>query len=191
MARHILAILVCLLLFTGSGSFCVAREQKQESLPKVIAGLPFAGAKKFEDPRLGLGITYENEGASLTLLIYNAGHKEIPQGLDSELLREQFEQAKADVQEAVRQGIWGKASLEREGVVQMGSHEPTVSAREAAFELSKGDIVLGSYIYMTAGNNFLFKVRYTVPRSGGEFKGPSPETISKEVGDLISSWIRR
>lgn len=191
MARHVLAALVCLLLLTGSGSLYVARAQKQEGLPKVIAGLPFAGAKKFEDPRLGLGITYEKEGASLTLLIYSAGHKEIPQGIDSALLREQFEQSKADIQEGVRQGIWSKASLEREGVVQLGSHEPTISAREAVFELSKGDIVLRSYIYMTAGNNSLFKVRYTVLRSGGEFKGPSPETVAKEIGDMLSSWISR
>lgn len=191
MTRYLARALISVLLFLLSGPYYIAKAQQQDTLPKIIAGLPFKDAKKFEDPRLGLGVTYENEGASLTLFIYNAGQKEIPTGIDGSVLREQFEQSKGDVQEAVRQNMLDKAALEREGVAHLGSHEPTVPVREAVFELKKGNNEFKSYLYITAGNNFLFKVRYTVPKAGEQLKGPSPEMISREVGDLISSWLHR
>jgi len=191
MTRYLTRALISALLFILTGPYYAARAQQPDNLPQIIAGIPFKGAKKFEDPRLGLGVTYENEGASLTLFIYNAGQREIPTGIDGSILREQFEQSKGDLQEAVRQKMLDKAVLEREGVAHLGSHEPTVPAREAVFELKKGDNEFKSYLYITAGNNFLFKVRYTVPKAGEQLKGPSPEMISREVGDLISSWLHR
>jgi hypothetical protein len=191
MARSPIRTLIFLLLLLSFGPYHTARAQQQEDLPKAIAGLPFQGTKQFEDPRLGLGVSYYEGGTSLTLFIYNAGQKEIPPGIDGSLVREQFEQSKSDLQEAVRQKIFDQAVLEREGVAQLGSHEPKVPAREAVFDLKKGEEELKSYLYMTARNNLLFKVRYTVPKAGEQLKGPEPEVISREVGDLIASWLKK
>jgi hypothetical protein len=177
-----------LLLLSSSG---VEGEEKQEVLPKSIAGLEFKGAHKFEDPRLGIGITYARKGEGLDLFIYDGGQKEIASGIDSAFVREQFEQAKADVQEAARQGILEQASLESEGVVQLGSHEPKVRAREAVFRLKKGESDVKSYLYITAGNNHVFKIRYTALKFGGEHQEGNREAVLREIGDLLSSWLNR
>lgn len=180
MIRQPIRVLIFLLLLISFGPYHTARAQQREILPKAIAGIPFKGAKEFEDPRLGLGVTYQEGGTSLTLFIYNAGQKEIPPGVDGSLVRAQFEQSKSDIQEAVRQKIFDKAVLEREGIAQLGSQDPKVPAREAVFDVKMGNEELKSYLYMTSVNNFLFKVRYTVPqswraaqrtRSGGDLTG--------------------
>lgn len=177
---------VLLLLLSSSG---VESGEKQKDLPKNIAGLEFKDAHEFEDPRLGIGITYAREGEGLDLFIYDGGRKEIASGIDSAFVREQFEQAKADIQEAARQGMVEQASLESEGIVQLGSHEPKVRAKEAVFRLKKGESELKSYLYVTAGNNHIFKIRYTMLKAGNELQEEHRATVLREVGDLLSSWF--
>lgn len=162
----------------------------RRTIPESIAGLPYQKAHRFSDERLGIVLSYGGGGAFLDIYIYNGGYQEIPADIESPRVLAQFEQAKSDVLEAVRHKLWDQVSFSSEGVVEVGPREAPVRMREAVFQVKKGGAALRSYLYLTAGKNLFFKVRYTTVDAGGHCKGPSRDALLRDLGAVISGWLR-
>src|SRR6476646_4952559 len=78
------------------------------AIPKQIGGLAYKSAKKFEDPALGVALSYQGDHSALDIFIYNGGVGDIPIGVDTVVALKQFEQAKSDV---LASKVWTSVAL--------------------------------------------------------------------------------
>lgn len=187
MLRRISIVVLAAASVLGA-SLLPARAQTRDLLPPAFAGLPLTDVKEFEDHALGLGARYGGGERLATLYIYDAGLPEIAAGIESAALCEQFEEAKRNVRQTVEAGMVDSAVLEREGTFQAGSPPHAVPLREAVFTVRQGEVVYRSYIYMTAGRNLLFKVRYSVSAAGEP--DPTPDMVARALSDLVAALAR-
>jgi len=127
-------------------------------LPRRIGPLEHDGKPHhFPDQRLGSAYQYNGAGQSLTVYVYDAGIKEIPDGTDSVPTCEQFEEAKAGVMQANYAG----PVLKSEQLVRLSAPDELPLAREAAFEFKIEGRPAYSYVWITGGANLFMKMRFT------------------------------
>ncbi len=178
--------LVCLL------SLCAAGVQAQEpvkllpgpfELPARLGPLVYVGKPaSFDDPRLGKGYNYDADGARLSIYVYDAGIADIPDGADSIPVCEQFEEAKQIVRQSPS---YKNAALGAEQLARLSPPEDAPLAREAAFELDRGERHAVSYVWITGAAKHFVKLRFTMfaPHSGEIFE--ARRAILDALGNAI------
>jgi hypothetical protein len=169
-----------------AGSVATAADSKP-AIPKQIGFLPYKSAKKFDDPALGVALTYQGEGTTLNIYIYNGGVGDIPNGIDTVVALQQFEQAKGDV---LASKAWTTIKFVSDGTVILGS-KPNIKSYLALFEASAADTQYYSILYLTTGRNKFYKARLTAPK-GNPILEPEPMAqLRRDLGDFIVGLIQR
>ena len=157
------------------------------ALPKQIGGLPYKSARKFDDPALGVSLTYQGEGTTLTIFIYNGGVGDIPAGIDTVVALQQFEQAKSDV---LASRTWTTVKLVSDGTVILGS-KPSIKSYLALFETTADDKPYVSVLYLTTGRNKFYKARLTTPRDNPILEPEAMAQVRRDLGDFFVGLIQR
>jgi hypothetical protein len=180
--RH--ALLVAVLGLAGA----VARAAESKPLvPTQIGGLPYKTAKKFDDPALGISLSYQGDNTTLNIFVYNGGVGDIPNGIDTVVALQQFEQAKSDV---LASKAWTTVRFVSDGTVLLAS-KANLKSYLALFEASDGDTQYYSILYLTTGRNRFYKARLTT-RKGNPILEPEPMAqLRRDLGDFIVSLIQR
>lgn len=127
-------------------------------LPDYIGDLEFNDDQLHEDPRLGYAVTYIDDGVRLDIYFYDYGFDDIPDGINSRVLREHYEEVKAGLKES---GAYSRITLQSEREVSLGAKG--IPALEAHYLLQDGQRRLLSFIYLTAKYGEFVKVRLSLP----------------------------
>ena len=124
----------------------------------VLPNLQYYDDQIHDDPRLGYTITYVDEGSRLDIFFYDYGIVDIPDGIDSKVLREHYEEVKAQLKKS---GAYSRVTLQSERQVSLGSSE--IPALEAHYLLQAGQSKIVSFIYLTAKYGEFIKVGLRLP----------------------------
>jgi hypothetical protein len=159
-------------------------DDAKTSVPKAIGGLPYKTVKKYEEDALGLSLSYQGDGATLTVFLYRGGIPEIPPGINSEVFTAQFAQARKDIEDAK---TWTNVRLISDAPVMLGSRN--LKIRKAVFEVSVGETPHTTILYLTAARNHFYKARLTGQKGNPVIEGDRLAAVERDLGDLITGWI--
>ncbi len=169
-----------------SASLATATDSKS-AVPIQIGGLQYKTAKKFDDPVLGVSLSYQGNDSTLNIFIYDGGVGDIPNGIDTVIALKQFEQAKSDV---LASKAWTEVHFVSDGTVLLGSRA-NLKSYLAFFDASVGDKAYYSILYLTAGRNRFYKARLTTPKGNPILEPDSMAQVRRDLGDFIVSLIQR
>lgn len=128
-------------------------------LPSHIGPLLIDGAPhKYEQAPLGVSYQYSGRGLSLTIYIYDLGIKGIPDGGDTNITCQEYEQAKGDVLHAG----YIDAAVKAEQLVRLAAPDDAPLVREAQFEFTRDGRLTLSYLWITGVANNFVKLRFSI-----------------------------
>lgn len=170
-ARYLLIPLFCLL----SGSLCWAadpswvHDETGIVFPARLGGMVGRGMDRYGQQELGVSVRYEGAHLLKTdVYVYNMGFKAIPNGVDSDVVRNHFGSVTQDVFAAQRQGLYSSVVEIGSGTTLLGSPKEGLRALYKCFEYyqnpSPGIVSTErrrSYIVLTGYRNHFLKIRLT------------------------------
>ena len=128
-------------------------------IPARIGPLLFDGEPhKYEQAGLGVSYQYLGRGLSLTIYVYDLDVADIPDGGDTNIVCEQYEQAKSDVLHAG----YADALVKKEQLVRLAPPADAPLAREAVFEYVRDGRPTLSYLWITAVAHNFVKLRFSM-----------------------------
>ena len=141
---------------------------------------------------LGVSVQYrlrDEEGKivmSLNVYAYDLGEKEIPDGIDSEVLKKQFEQVKKDVTGQQGPKGWHSVKHVADGRAGLGPDKGAPQALKSEFEttMKEGGPAMTSLIHLLGHKNRFVKIRIT-------YKAEQKKTCEEEVGRLLGELGRQ
>ncbi len=134
-------------------------ERKSLVFPKALAGIPFRNLEVYEakHPGFGVGYLYENERTQLDISVYDGGIEEISEGIYSENVHLQYEEAKKQIVAVERQGFYKIISVVTDDWIQVGG-QPFLYFN---YTFENGKDTKSSYLMVTGYDGNFLKVRLT------------------------------
>ena len=134
-------------------------ERKPLVFPKTLAGLPFRNLEVYESkhPGYGVGYLYENEDTQLDISVYDGGYDEIAEGIFSEGVHLQYEEAKKQIIAIEQQGFYKIISVVTDDWIQVGG-QPFLYF---SYTFENGFETKSSYLMLTGYDGNFLKVRLT------------------------------
>jgi len=187
--RSLSGIALAASLCVSSHVFAAAGEAITFSIdiPKSIGDLKFVEARKATEQSRSTQFLYKAPGKTLTVYIFGST-PEPPDGIDSDELRKEFEQAKAAIRDP---RSWNEARQVREGATELGTGPQSFVAREAVFKIKSEDGSATSFLYLTAARGVFFKTRYTVWRQHRKTGEAQIPRIREALGEIIQKVIEK
>jgi len=157
-------------------------------LPRRIGPLAFDGAPhKFEQPALGYAYQYLGRSLSLTIYVYDLGVADIPDGGDTNVTCEQFEQAKYDV---TRAG-YANTVLKSEQLVRLAPPDDALLAREALFEFEREGHPTISYLWLTGVAKNFVKLRFSLDSNLRDETAEARRAVLTALGEAIKPHLQK
>jgi hypothetical protein len=126
-------------------------------LPDYIGVLEFMGERTPRGAHVARSYSYRSPGMALDIDVFDYAAADLNAGLDSAVLRQQFEQAKREARASAPR----RAQLLAEDVVQFGT-ETKFPAREAVYRLTTRDFEHTNYLWLAGVQGHLLEMRFTV-----------------------------
>ena len=135
------------------------QERKSLVFPKAIAGIPFQNLEVYEakHPGFGVGYLYENEDTQLDISVYDAGQENIAEGIFSEGVHLQYEEAKKQIVAIERQGFYKIIHVVTDDWIQVGG-QPFLYF---SYLYENGLETKSSYLMLTGYDGNFLKIRLT------------------------------
>lgn len=154
-------------------------------LPTRIGPLRFDGRPHaYEPAALGVSYQYNGAGISLTVYVYDAGVRNIPDGADTPVNCLLFEQAKREVAAAA-----SDIRLVSQQLVRLAAPDDAPSAREAVFELVRDGESMLSYVWMTGVAKHIVKVRFSLASSYLHEAESARGVLLAALGDAVKPHL--
>jgi hypothetical protein len=162
---------------------------------KEIGGLTRGNVTDYAEkkrPDLGVGINYQlvSEGKqlmSIDIYIYDLGQKEIPEGVDGDLLKKMFEQSKQDI--IGKQGPGGYFAVKHiaDGRAGLGAAKGAPPALKSEFELTlkEGSPLRSSFVYLLGHKKNFIKIRVSYLAESKKACEPELQKALAEIGRQI------
>jgi hypothetical protein len=140
---------------------------------------------RYPDTELGVSYQYHAPGLSLTIYIYDGGVEQIPDGTESIPVCQQFEIAKQNIRQSVR-----NARLTSEHLVRLLPPADLPLMREAVFEGEHDTRPLVTFVWITALNGHFIKLRFT---SAADLRDELPDArraVLSALGAAIEPYLK-
>lgn len=144
----------------------------------LISGQPHV----YDDPRGGISYAYGASGMMLTVYVYDAGIKDIPDGGNSRLVCELSESAKQDV----RSAGYNDVQLKSEQMVRLSDTSGEPMIRESVFEFDTNNSHRISYVWITGAAKYFVKLRFTTLE---QFRGEVPALRNVILSSVIAALL--
>jgi hypothetical protein len=127
-------------------------------MPRRIGPLVQSGEPhKYDPPALGVSYQYNGPGLSLTVYVYDGGETDIPDGGDTVLTCQQYENAKHEVMGAG----YPHTTFKSEQLVRLDPPADLPLAREAVFEFEQQNEPVVSFLWATGVSKHFVKLRFS------------------------------
>jgi hypothetical protein len=135
------------------------------TFPDKIGSLTRAEIAEFPHKELGTALRYSGpDGVTADVFIYDMGTSKIPDGPESEVVKEQLQLAAKNVASMVQHGRYASVKEQKEEVVQLGKVETGWNALSKCFVIEVASREWKkSYLLVTGYRNQFLKIRYTYP----------------------------
>jgi hypothetical protein len=127
--------------------------------PDTIAGFQQINIHNYGEkfPGLGVGLAYKKAGIKVDVYLYNLKIENIPNGINSNLIREHFGHVINDIYIMEKKGRYHSIKKLTKQDVFLGNY-PALSA---SFSFFTKEEKRRSYIYLMGYKNYFFKIRFT------------------------------
>ena len=162
---HLTAIIVLATVHAASAD--VMLDNVGVELPEELGGLRFHKKTVYPNPALGISLGYCAPVVAATLYVYDLGETRIPAGIDSAMVRAQFEQVKDEVVGFAKKYGHRTPELVYDGEMRLSAAAVEHAALHAAFVLrirTRDGRFLAprrSHVVLTGWRNKFLKLRFT------------------------------
>jgi len=157
--RAYLAVFLIALFFGPSLRAKEKPESVLAALPATIAGCQQKRPQNYGG-KLGSSIDYDRESLHITVYAYDLGNAAIADGITDPAIREAFENAKQEIQFAVKKGIYSKAKALDDGTAKYGPGQEMLKATYKLTRTADGvDTEYYSEIQVYGARNYIIKLR--------------------------------
>lgn len=188
---HRLCACLALLSLSLNALAAIAKElyvhpESSLQFPEVLGNARRLSVQSYQDPRLGVAVTYRIEGLGRAdFYVYQSGLGAIPNGLNSEPMQRALSDAHGDVQESVRRGAYSKADalFPSANTYELPNRIPPLYF--SAYRLSRPAQVnqpMVSWLFMTGMANHFVKIRI----SHSELQMPAGQ---ERVAETLSEFF--
>lgn len=115
-------------------------------------------------PEFGYSVTYQSRSGRVTVYVYNAGLKKIPNALTGPVA-DQMATARKDIKAMVAQGGYDSSTEGKVETVYIGGTSGKVKALHTAFTLKAKGNEFDSETYVFPYNDYFIKIRMTRPKA--------------------------
>lgn len=160
-----MSTLLCLFLAFDPAAPPVPLSEIEVELPGKIAGIKFTERHDYEARELGYSVHYMSFMCRVTLYVYDRGMENLPEGPANERVKQELDQSRRDLKEAVDQGVISNLKFveadpkdpKAAGLPELAQQR--FSSMAFTFEL-KGEPCKGTTL-ITSHKGKFFKVRVT------------------------------
>jgi hypothetical protein len=149
-------------------------------LPDYIGVLEFMGERTPRGAHVSRSYSYRAPGLALDIDVFDYDPAEVNAGIDSAVLRQQFEQAKREARASAPR----RAKLLAEDIVQFGT-DAKFPAREAVYRLTTRDFEHTSYLWLAGVQGRLLEMRFSVQDGFEEDGHVSRSEILAALGPAV------
>lgn len=143
--------------------------------------------QKYPSEELGFSVNYmSEEGGRVTIYVYNGGKSNIPNDLNDKILKNEFANARNEIQKVADIGYYQNVKEVKNDTVTLSGASGKVKALRALYNLSAGGRNLTSEIYIFAHQNRFIKIRATRPRDKDESGNKAFANLLAEIDAMFS-----
>jgi hypothetical protein len=143
---------------------------------------------EYPDPALGMSVRYRlGKWMRADVYIYNGGHREVPEGIDSDLIKDHLEQIIGDVFAIKEQGGYDDVKELKRETLRLGEGEGAPRVRRVTLELVTDGQKLLSEAYLTGFRNHFLKIRVTYPTELREAAEKAMPELLAELGRAMKA----
>ena len=132
-------------------------------------------------------VAYNSDnGIAVTVYVYTRGHRDIPPGVNSDLIRKEFADSKAGIQEAKRLGLYKSVVEKSSGEARLGDGPKAPLALHASYlvETARGEAKSDLYVMVYRGR--FIKFRCTRPAGDNAAREKSLARLLSKFGAALS-----
>ena len=135
------------------------KPKKDLVFPKSIAGIPFSNLEVYEaeHPGYGVGYLYENGETLLDISVFDRGKPVIQDGINSEEVHFQYEEAKQQIAAVEERGYYRIKEVISDDWIRVG-YQPFLYF---SYKYDDGRHEKSSYLMLTAYDGNFLKIRLT------------------------------
>ena len=150
-------------------------------LPDYIGVLEFMGERTPRGQHVARSYSYRAAGLSLDIDVFDYDASQLTAGIESAVLKKQFEHAKQET----RASVTRRAKLLKEDVVQFGT-DAQFPAREAVYRLTSQDFEHTNYLWLAGAQGRLLEMRFSIQEGFEEDGHVSRSEILAAVGEAVA-----
>jgi hypothetical protein len=171
---------------TPKGLAPVTLEDLAVNFPEV-EGWNTSEIQKYPTEDLGFSVNYESRtGGKVTIYVYNAGKKNIPNDVADKVVKEEFNKVKAEIKAVAEMGVYENLKEIKNDTVTLGETSGKIKALHALYNFSVKGQNLTSEIYIFGHENRFIKIRATRPRDKNESGDKLVTELLKEIDAYFS-----
>jgi len=155
--------------------------------PDNLGGMERGDVANYEvtQPGLGISVGYNIGEVNSTIYIYDLGLSNIPDGVDSNIIRNHFNEIIGEIFEAYEQGHYDAVLKISEGKTTLGNSLGSLDSLSSSLMISQHGVKRISHIYLGVYNRRFLKIRFTYSESI-EFEGDKRlKLFLDEIGNLL------
>jgi hypothetical protein len=153
------------------------------TIPERVGGLGHGETMDYESKSPGLGYALRfsgHPGWVVDVYFYDAGLKAIPSDVESDLMRKQLAQARGDVFELGRRGLYADVADQGDFTITEAGTTRFICSTFSYLRGERKEQNVDSYLCLTSWNNKFFKIRMTAAK-GAMARG--------DVADFAKDWL--
>ena len=176
-------------LFGQSDAPFYRDEQLSLSFPKKVGPFECTEVKQFDEPGMGFGIRLRLPSTEVYVdfFVYDLQKVNIPNGVDSDVLKKHYNQVKSDITEGMmRNAGWKIVFKPNEDTVPLGDAKTAVKMLHATFRgttISSEDVE--TQLFLTGCRKKFIKVRCTGTVKLMEKTQPQIKSLFVELGKVL------
>jgi hypothetical protein len=181
-------IFLLIFLFSAVCSFAAEEPYTHPAtglkFPSEIAGFKFVGRKDFEprEPGMGVGLTYRDGSAIVaSVYLYDAGRKNIPDGVSAPDIREQFDTANEDISKTAKQNKYKNYQTVNHKSVATFGGVGYLHADHSYGTPGRNSESFVNSLFMTALKGHFVKIRFTSLKSRQNEALPRRDAFLAEI----------
>jgi hypothetical protein len=152
-----------------------------------IKGWKKSEVLKYPREELGYSINYDSpEGGRVTVYVYDAGLKTIPNDINSSILKDEIQRAKEEIKAFGEAGLYENVKEIKNDTVTLGGAAGKIKALHSLFNFRAGGRDLTSEIFLFSYQNKFIKIRATRLKDREGVENKSLVNLFSEIDALFS-----